>query len=56
MYQLDPIMFIDPLKELRRKNPEAAFKMRNKNYSLMGIGGGMLLTFGGNSLIDLRIQ
>jgi hypothetical protein len=55
MYQLDPIMSIDPLKELRWKNPKAAFKMCNKNYSLMGIRGGMLLTLGGNPLIDLRI-
>ena len=55
MYKLDPVKSIDPLKEFRRKNLEATFKMRNKNYSLMGIRGGMVLTFSGDPFIDLWI-
>jgi hypothetical protein len=53
MYKLNPVISTDLLKELRWKNPEVALEMRNKNRSLMGIGGGIILTFGGNPLIDL---
>jgi hypothetical protein len=37
------------------ENPKAALEMCNENYSLMGGGGGMSLTFSFNPLLDLWV-